>query len=76
MNLLFCLTPIICPLGGYTGQAVADRSPPRQCWTPKSWHSACPTLIPWLLLPSWEKSLQILKGASGQALPWVNTLIC
>lgn len=58
---------MICSLGVYIGQVAVDPSPPWQHWTPKSWHGTCLTLIPWLLVPSQEKSLQILKGASGQA---------
>lgn len=33
------------------------------------------TPIPFLPVPPWEKSPQMLKGAPGWVFPWINTLI-
>lgn len=79
MELQFRLTPMFFSLGacasGRWWQSCAELGTKLLVWGTGTQHSACLTPIPWLPVPPWETSPQMLKGASGQVFPWVNTLI-
>lgn len=84
MNLLFGLTPMFCPLGkgmahwasgGGAIPATTELGTEILVWGMGTRHGTCLTPIPQLPVPPQEKSPQMLKGASGRAFPWVNTLI-
>lgn len=68
------LTAVLCPLRGVgrgahragSGEAMAARAEPgteKLLWGSGTWHSTCPTPVPRLPVPPWEKSFTWEKNA-------------